>query len=56
MLGQSYVFNFDIEDKCEIEVDVTLSNHHKLSVDEISDLINQMSEEVYSSLVNISEE
>lgn len=55
MTGQYYQFDFKEKDKCEVEVGITLNNDNKLTNDEIKELISEMSEELYYSLVNISE-
>ena len=55
MIGQVHTFIFNIEDKCEVDVEVVIDNSQTLSVDEIDDLVKEMSSELYYSLVNISE-
>lgn len=55
MTGQVHTFKYKIENKCEVDVEVILDNDQPLSVDEVQDLVQEMSEELYYSIVNISE-
>lgn len=55
MQGQVHQYKFKVSNKCEVDVEVTIDNNKPLSVDEIQDLIEEMREELYYSVVNLSE-
>lgn len=55
MVGQIHHFKFEIENKSEIDVEVVIDNDNPPSVDEVDDLVRHMAEELYSSIINISE-
>lgn len=55
MTGQVYTFKYEREDECEVDVEVVINPNNPPTADGIKDLLNEMVDELYPSIVNISE-